>query len=330
MAKIEYPPLIWAEDITVRALDENGEVLTVQGTPLCMEVKDSSRDLLRGVQAAMTDGRQKRRGKVAPHIAFANASTDELLREFVARFGPVIASEVHTNDDLTVMTAHQRMDELRRERAIYAAVLELIHLQQAGEPDEPQIRIAVHTIATQISSWVHQSQRETRQRQTNGEQNSTWKFTDEDAEYVQRHSRIVATQKPHFLTGTPIHSAREVISTLLNAFPVKLVFWGDMPLDVININMEYGIRPALYFLLRYAVFQTGLIKSCGNRDCREFFEVERAGQNFCSEVCSRKQRQREYWAKAGREARKARAVRLRRSGKRSTTISGKSLRKRKQ
>jgi hypothetical protein len=45
---------------------------------------------------------------------------------------------------------------------------------------------------------------------------------------------------------------------------------------------------------------------CADTQCREFFEVERAGQRFCNEICSRHQRQREYSRARGNALRKER------------------------
>jgi hypothetical protein len=59
----------------------------------------------------------------------------------------------------------------------------------------------------------------------------------------------------------------------------------------------------LYSILRQELLYPRDIAACANTQCREFFEIERAGQRFCCDACSLHQRQREYWQNRGRKLR---------------------------
>lgn len=72
--------------------------------------------------------------------------------------------------------------------------------------------------------------------------------------------------------------------------------------------LSFGIRPLLYSVLKREFFQPHDVGICANTQCRDFFEVERTRQRYCTSQCSRKQRQREYWEVRGKKAREERLV----------------------
>jgi hypothetical protein len=72
-----------------------------------------------------------------------------------------------------------------------------------------------------------------------------------------------------------------------------------------------GILPVLYFMLRQDCLREQSIAICARPACGAFFAVERFGQRFCSEECSRLQRQRDYWERKGKEMRTRRVARKR-------------------
>jgi biotin carboxyl carrier protein len=74
-----------------------------------------------------------------------------------------------------------------------------------------------------------------------------------------------------------------------------------------------GILSALFFMLRRDCLLDHEIRMCNQRDCGKFFKVERGGQRFCSDECSRLERQRDYWQRKGKAVR-ARRVASTRSG----------------
>jgi hypothetical protein len=75
-----------------------------------------------------------------------------------------------------------------------------------------------------------------------------------------------------------------------------------------------GIRPVLYYILRREYLHASGIGICRNIECRDLFDIQRSGQEFCGDACSRLQRQREYWQRAGKKLRKRR-TRIRKSAR---------------
>jgi hypothetical protein len=121
-------------------------------------------------------------------------------------------------------------------------------------------------------------------------------------EYLATHVRNPGELTPPILDG------RIVIAELLNAFP-DFVFPSPSHL---NGSIRYGIRPLLYSILRHEMFHLHDTGICANDQCRAFFEVERAGQQFCDIDCSRQQRQRDYWKARGKKLRAKRLNRRKR------------------
>jgi hypothetical protein len=54
-------------------------------------------------------------------------------------------------------------------------------------------------------------------------------------------------------------------------------------------SLFFGIRPVLYHILKYEYLRSNAIRVCGDVRCNQFFVVERAGQQFCTSICSQKQ-----------------------------------------
>ena len=100
----------------------------------------------------------------------------------------------------------------------------------------------------------------------------------------------------------PQIDARIVLCEILNMFP-SLTFPSRLEM---YSYIQFGIRPLLYGILRREFFQPRDVARCANTQCREFFEVDRQGQQFCSSKCSQQQRQRDYWQSDGKSARKER------------------------
>lgn len=78
-------------------------------------------------------------------------------------------------------------------------------------------------------------------------------------------------------------------------------------LSEMHSSIRYGIRPLLYSLLRREFLYPRDVAICANSQCKEFFEIERAGQRFCSADCSLHQRQRDYWQDRGKKLREKRS-----------------------
>lgn len=273
---------------------------------------DRACDLVRQYETARKDrsaGKQ-RTGKDSPHIRFANANSDEELIEFVRNFGPVVcrswellplttplgprgsAGEVPEN---RLMKARQDLLELKREQRIYKTALGLL-MELAKKPADFDVDAAkerIARIADDIQDWPRQWNRENKERG----KNPLWRVRGDS---IRRVAALAKSELHRLLP--PQVDARIALCELVNVFP-SLAF--PNPLEM-HSYICFGIRPLLYSILRREFLQPREVGVCANTQCRAFFEVERAGQRFCDDQCSRRQRQRENWQTHGKTARKKR------------------------
>ena len=289
-----------------------GTELTVTAGRPAYQSENLTCDLMRQYSESRKNrsiGKQ-RTGKDSPHIRFANADSDDELIEFIRSFGPVVcttsimrasmdpkSSPKGTGDEPVglLLKARQNFQELRNEQKIYRAALSLI-VQLAKEEiyyDREDAKKQIAEIARGVKKWPHQWQREKKGR----DKDPLWRIREKS---IQRIVRL-ARSKPAPLLA-PQLDARIVLCEILNVFPL-LAF--PNPLEM-HSYIRFGIRPLLYNVLRREFLQPRDTGACANTHCREFFEIERKGQRFCDEVCSRQQRQREYWKTAGKTLRRKR------------------------
>lgn len=332
----QYPSFPWAKSIQVKTLSNDS--LEISGiVPYTNEERHEAPDLFREYRKAIQRyGGEKRQGKNSPHVQFANATTRQKQIEFVKRYGPVIVKSCVVIDrpaqstdfpDLplteTVITAEQSLEELNREHMIFRSAVDLVfELQHGKDTDLSSIRKYVRMVLNNTSGWPAQWERERRLRAGGlgwGGQ-PRWKFTTEDLEYLQflsdRVNREPSADHPlrDALVGwNPVYDGHETICKLLNSF-APLVYLWDAPVEAPHPDVSTGIRPVLYYVLRREYLAERGIGICRNVDCRDVFEIERSGQEFCNDDCSRLQRQREYWATRGK---KLRAIRDKNRSKKS-------------
>jgi hypothetical protein len=300
-----FPGFQWAEPLRKGSgLDVKrvGDSLEVTGLFPTYGEREAPSDLLSGYQNARKNrsiGKQSA-GKDSPHIRFANADTDDKLIAFVGQFGPVVADNVKVGGEppLTVV-AMQDMKELRNERTIYRAALTLMTSMTPPIFDYAEAQLQIQTIADHIVDWPRQWKRESLERKAE----PLWRLGADSLERVKRLSH----GRPDRLLP-PELGARIVICELVNIFR-PLLFPNALEL---NASIRHGIRPLLYAVLRREFLNQRDTTVCANSHCRDFFEVERAGQQFCTPECSRRQRQRDYWKNSGK---KLRTKRLRKLGK---------------
>jgi hypothetical protein len=252
---------------------------------------------------------KQRTGMDSPHIRFANAVSDDELIEFVRRFGPVVVKNwkmlpfdprlspqgaVESAVQM-LMRAQQNLQELRIEQRIYKAALGLV-VELAKRPAEYDFTTAKQqmiAIARNIQDWPRQWNREKKLRG----RKPLWR-TRGDA--MKRIAALARSGPDLFLP--PQVDARIIICELVNVFP-SLAFPNPPEM---HSYILFGIRPLLYSVLRREFLHPRDVCICANTQCRAFFEVERAGQRYCDEECSRHQRQREYWKEHGEAVRKKR------------------------
>jgi hypothetical protein len=300
-----FPGFQWAEPLpNERVLDVKlmGDTLQVMGHLPTYGEQAVPFDLISQYRIARKNRSigQQRTGKDSPHTRFANADTDEKLIAFVRSFGPVAARSVQigVQPPLT-LTAIQCLSELRKDRSIYRAALALVTAMAGLDFDYWEAQSLIQEIATNIRDWPRQWERERREHKWQ----PCWRLTDDSLKRIEG----LCGGRPDVLLP-PIIDARIVMCELVNAFPL-VVF--PNPLEM-NSGIRYGVRPLLYAILRRELLHPHDTAICANIQCRDFFEVERAGQQFCSPECSTRQRQRDYWKIRGK---KLRAKRLKKRRK---------------
>jgi hypothetical protein len=289
-------------------LTRNGNIIEITAVMPRYESAEHPSDLIRQYELAHKAQKvSKGHSKDAPHIRFANAESDDALIDFVLSFGPVVAS-TWTNRVPHLLTempesegssyielpiwAEQNLVELRNEQSIYKAALELVFelVKKEKEYDEKAAKAKIAVIARLVRSWPLQWRRE---RKARGKA-PLWKVQPSVIERID----AMTTRKPlDFLP--PQVDARIVLSELINVFPA-FVFPN---LAEMHSYQCYGIRPLLYSLLRKEFVHSSDTAVCVNTKCRQFFEVERSEQKYCSPDCSRQHRQRDYWQQSGKALR---------------------------
>jgi hypothetical protein len=248
---------------------------------------------------------QLRGGRLAPHVQFANANTHEELIEFVKKYGPVngnLKAPGPLAKDRTAIEVVESLARLRREQTIFASVLKLVGFLKEGSDLET---------ARTLGDLALACSQQAPPGNQNLEEEYLWQLLIR-AKHDGLKDNVNALEG--FLRNLRAGSAKEfgwyALCVLLSNFPPVIVPVKDGLIEMPPQN-NAGILPALVFMLRRDCLLDNEIRLCGQRDCGKFFKVERGGQMFCSTECSRLQRQREYWATKGKEARGRRMARKR-------------------
>ena len=319
-----YPSFHWGLRIEV---EHRGDSLLVSAYRPYWETASanhSSWDLVAQYRNAPRDWANGRTGKNAPHIKLANADTDEDLIAFVKQFGPIVARSVREEFDESPLDlerepnppriiAEQGLGELRNESILYRnALMLLAELDKGKKAEIALIRAYVSKVAETSLCWPRQWQREAHLREAKSDPEPNWRF-DEAAVRVIETFKFYAFREPPsdplraaLSVADPLRAGHGILCELVNAFQPWVYRWGNVTTEGPHLDLRYGIRPLLYHILREEYLNRGGIAVCANGQCRDLFNIERAGQRFCSETCSQHQRQREYWAKRGRKLRKKR------------------------
>ena len=243
---------------------------------------------------------QQRAGTQSPDIAFANADTDDKLIAFARRFGPVVARCIKDTRFIpdkklgeprwpARLIAHQDMQELRNERAIYRAALDLVLQLNQPDFDFAFAQQTIKTIAVGVGDWPRQWERERSQRK----KVPMWNLTSESLKRIKALS-----SEPRDAILPPFLGGRIVMCELLNSFRSTIY---PNPSEM-HSDIKFGIRPLLYSILRRGFIYPRGFAACANTECRNFFNIERAGQQFCCPECSLQHRQRVYWEQRGKSS----------------------------
>ena len=311
-----HPGFQWAEPLKGNELtvERIGEDLKITGLVPVYKSKDSPCDLIDQYEIfakQLAIGRQ-REGMQSPEMSLANADTDDKLIAFVRQFGPVVAKcaidtrmipeENQESHAFRRLIAHQNVQELRSEQAVYRAALHLIMRLNQPDYDYASARELVKTIAANIRDWPRQWEREQSLRKVE----PIWLLRPNSLERIEDLSSL-----PQDCILPAEVDGRIVICELLNSFP-STVFPNFLEM---HSSIKFGIRPLLYSILRRQFLHPRGFSICLNTQCRKFFNIERARQQFCSPECSLHHRQRVYWQERGSKLRKKRIAQRKKKGK---------------
>ena len=337
------PPIYWADEISV---SRSGPKLIVRGIrhlPPRPETFER-RDLVgRYVRASAKSSREKGGANNAPHVRFARADTHQKLQAFVATCGPVCpdASSVELrlievgNGSLTEIVAIQDLLRLQRERNTFLAATELMNAVRDRAPSFNRMIECASKVWEGTIPWSAEWEEEERCRRKFPDANpQPWIWNDRLRRTVKRtldhcnrlrpqlkwcDSKKQTTGEEEMLRTFQAHHdppdsaakaiidpCHELLCSVLNGFPVYATRWEGMSLEFPSDVTAFGIRPALYYLLRCDYFADVHIALCPWRDCpTKWFRQSRRGQIFCSQDCERRNRQRTYYVRKGKETKSA-------------------------
>jgi hypothetical protein len=327
-----YPGYQWGEPLDrteFLSVKRVGESLKIRAAMPSYLSQNRPCDFIRKYETARKERPFDKRkvGKDSPHIRFANADSEDDLIDFVRSFGPVTATAFRMKrlqdfslPEMTpdghrlqfVIEAYQDLAELKTEQKIYKAALGLI-LELAKNDAEFDLDIAqkqVAEIARGIQDWPSQWERE---RKARGD-DPAWRAP---ARSIQRIADHAGCSRHRILLSYV--DARIILCELLNMLP-GMVFPNALEM---HSAIRFGMRPLLYSVLRREFLHHHDTGICANTRCRNFFEIERGGQRYCNEECSRRQRQRDYWQGEGKTRRQEKVAKAKRNrrGSRSPTCS---------
>jgi len=309
MAIVEqlFPGFQWAEPLEeggVLQVERAGPELHITGLLPRYQAQNHPSDLLGqyGIAAKCRAVGKPRTTEDSPEILFANADSDDKLIAFVRRFGPVVAKCAYTNFEKPEgglreprlpprLFAVQVIEELRNEHLIYRSALALMSRLTESSFDYPAAQQLIGEIAAKVADWPRQWEREKAQCW----KEPIWHLSAESLKRIEQ----LSSGRPDVLLP-PTLDGRIVLCELLNSFRGTVY---PNPVEM-HSSIKYGMRPLLYSILRRQFVAPRDFAPCANTQCRNFFNIERAGQQFCCAECSIHQRQRTYWAKRGKKLRR--------------------------
>jgi hypothetical protein len=309
-----YPGFQWAEPLKGSEFEvkQIGLVLEVSGFFPTYGRPEATFDLIRQYdkfsQTLAKAGQIS--GALSPEISFANADTDEKLIAFVRQFGPVVTKRLKDTriipdaktgepESPGRLIAQQDMQELKSEQSVYRAALGLVHWLANEGDDTRSVDPLIELIAVRIKDWPEQWMREKRLR----EKEPAWQLREKSLKRIEGVARL--RRVPDWQAALDV---RIIICELLNSFPSTVY---SNPLEL-HDDIKFGVRPLLYSLLRRQFLYPRGFSICLNTECRNFFSIERAGQQFCNADCSIRQRQRDYWQERGKKMREKRTAKRKR------------------
>jgi hypothetical protein len=213
-----------------------------------------------------------------------------------------------------IKLAVQRLDELRNDREILAAMLDIVRIvseelrdgQSNGRRErhrsaltyEGRLELLVEstrTLVTGTARWVDQHSREQDwlgHEGYNAQPGWKWSHSHQEliaslASQVQVESSLAIERDDLFVD--PFLPAQMLVSELLNAFPQMFAWLGPHALEVEPpFALEFGVRPILYAMLRNDLKRGRQLRRCAWQECNDFFHVSRSDRLCCKDSCSKK------------------------------------------
>jgi len=147
-----------------------------------------------------------------------------------------------------------------------------------------------------------------------------WSFSHNSLVWLRgklRELEILCGPRPHDklhrfieVPHTAFEIAQLVLCELVNAFPTELRMWGDKVTDLPAADMLFGVRPALYAMLRREFMGDCGVRFCKDETCARLFAVTHGRQEYCPDRgCEQRHRQRKYWSARGSTRRRERIAR---------------------
>jgi hypothetical protein len=319
--QFEIPTAYWADEIEVLSLADR---LSVSGQKLFPSSKGAKeRDLISGYLCAISGGRVADLDKAA-HLVFANSMSAEDLTRFVERYGPVLAETdsveirppaTEAKVVTTELKAIQRWEVLRREQRTLRAALKLFEQIRLEKPNLEALFDAARDLVLGTSSWIAVCEQELSTKSGRPWQNSpSWTWT---AKHQGRAQMLMNPLRPlgdRAAVKRAKAQGHELLCHLLNAFPVRMTQYRNVPLEMPSEDVSFGILPVLYFLLRNDYLWSAKVARCAWKDCARWFRVGNHDSPCCSEQHSLKHRQWVYYHEGkGKQTRRKRRKRVKNS-----------------
>lgn len=326
MIIVEHMPLVprWAEKISV---EQKGETLIVSGVNRISvlggrdERGSESNDLISEYRRARRSiVGEKRAGNRLPYLQFANAVSDESLVAFVRSYGPVWGhlptwrpskTQKHRDDGIGV---EESLAALRRERWLFSRMVRLYALMADQSPN-------TDSKAELLGDLVRGPALPRPQWETDSEDAPLWygyTFRANLSSYLTRETGWEGgeTLDVRLLKASPEeiqNYANDALCLFINepewSRIVLLPYEGRFAETV--RHERRGILPQLHFMFRQEILREQGVRMCALGECGKLFPLERYGQRFCSDTCSRLQRQRDYYWRRGKKLRRKRSAETR-------------------
>jgi hypothetical protein len=280
-------PVAFASDPRLRATDELGSYVPLMG-----------------------DGRE---GNDCPHLEFANASDFEKQVAFVKKYGPIQGVVQKKGPPLRV---EQDLADLQRKQRVFARAAKVVaeireNLQkkrtkkQRMQSAERLGRLAfdLETDADLPAPDDRHAAMLNAVMKKEGISKTFEAMVDEFTEDYEGLDNTDRQIEHHFFE----YSAHWMLGRLLNLYQPSVTFFYGRAAELPDHRPE-GILPILYFMLRRDYLgMSRSVASCSNNRCGKLFASVRVRQRFCCVDCSKSQRDREYWERAGKKKRRERA-----------------------